>query len=869
MLADINSLALPDSLRGGSKVQELSYMFRCRDRSQRAKGGADVFYNCYVSYKQKSLVSSTDKSTNLFRQALVIVSRWPYPQLAFMVLDKLDEALFWQVGSSNSTTASDEASSPENIQALLMAAYGQLVVWPKPQRKMDFSLPFLGEMLQYATPYEIYAKDGVNLNLGVAFDGVNLISMFAPLGLLQHIWMFWELVISGKNIVIFATSPTQCSQVTIALASLLSPFSYDGQLRPYITIHDADVAILSKNAKNHSSGRGAIVGITDASLLNNFEHFDIALFLGSQKSNVETDSIFKGLHSKNSALVKHIKGKSEGVSPHNSFPSMFEEWISGTGSAGSGDWTLPWVVCNKITPKAKIDRSKILKIRKMKARDRCVLGDKVVRDNLKTLTAAFQKSVTGASGVDDINPPCASVTPADEALPAVSDKPSAVVKSGTLTDGASENAKMNLESIKQFIIEFPTWAPDNKGTLVLWTMYLIVCVVLPRLVGLPALPLIIAAYFFKVPTTPPKQMADALLKYAPALGNKGDVPAFSASKPSGGKMSTSDARKTVPKTKTAAANHPDMTGVWKRIKLCDDNLGEFVGSVGGSALHRKFALTMPSVHTITMDTARTTVRLQVKSGPVDSDCTYAISGPATLNKNLYGKEYSDVATWEEISSNDVQNVDALVITRLAQPGNVYQITEKRSLETSFFDRESTSGAEATPTPPNMRVEYVYTDLVGKKEPLSTVAIYRYVSESPNPQRPDSSPYCTPSGNAGDVTSTDTAPVKKHKGSAPSPEKSLRKDLSGIWVRSKTVNFDLFIGAQGAGYLQRKLAASMPITHTIAMDSSLRGFRLWEKGGPLDMDNSYTCGADYVTTQIVKNVYRDRVYWEGKDLVNQR
>lgn len=37
-------------------------------------------------------------------------------------------------------------------------------------------------MLQYATPQEIYAKDGVNLNLGVAFDGVNLVSMLGPLG---------------------------------------------------------------------------------------------------------------------------------------------------------------------------------------------------------------------------------------------------------------------------------------------------------------------------------------------------------------------------------------------------------------------------------------------------------------------------------------------------------------------------------------------------------------------------------------------------------------------------------------------------------------------------------------------------------------
>ena len=43
------------------------------------------------------------------------------------------------------------------------------------------------------------------------------------------------------------------------------------------------------------------------------------------------------------------------------------------------------------------------------------------------------------------------------------------------------------------------------------------------------------------------------------------------------------------------------------------------------------------------------------------------------------------------------------------------------------------------------------------------------------------------------------------------------DFSGIWKRVKTINFDNIVGAQGASYVQKKLAASITITHTITMN----------------------------------------------------
>jgi hypothetical protein len=52
-----------------------------------------------------------------------------------------------------------------------------------------------------------------------------------------------------------------------------------------------------------------------------------------------------------------------------------------------------------------------------------------------------------------------------------------------------------------------------------------------------------------------------------------------------------------------------------------------------------------------------------------------------------------------------------------------------------------------------------------------------------------------------------------------------EDISGVWVRVKAVNFDSYVGAQGAGYLQRKMAAAVSITHIITLDPHLSAVRI--------------------------------------------
>ena len=79
----------------------------------------------------------------------------------------------------------------------------------------------------------------------------------------------------------------------------------------------------------------------------------------------------------------------------------------------------------------------------------------------------------------------------------------------------------------------------------------------------------------------------------------------------------------------------------------------------------------------------------------------------------------------------------------------------------------------------------------------------------------------------------------------------RADLSGVWKRVRLVNYENLMGAQGAGFVQRRLAASVAMTHTITMDPDLTAFRLMEKGGPVDTDNTYQIGGPEITTNTLK------------------
>jgi len=193
-----------------SSAQEFKFMFRARDKKiddggmelrndrgeimegRTAITSATLFYYCYTSFKQRIHVG-TDGNSYLLRQALVFVSRWPFPQLAYRLLSQLDEAFSWQLNptaqdSRDSTTSSsggggggsnggsvmskrtsiqserlDAATltsavlssegsvlEPSKIRTMLATAMDQVLLWPAPSPDTTLSIPFLGKCLDVA-----------------------------------------------------------------------------------------------------------------------------------------------------------------------------------------------------------------------------------------------------------------------------------------------------------------------------------------------------------------------------------------------------------------------------------------------------------------------------------------------------------------------------------------------------------------------------------------------------------------------------------------------------------------------------------------------------------------------------------------------
>ena len=91
----------------------------------------------------------------------------------------------------------------------------------------------------------------------------------------------------------------------------------------------------------------------------------------------------------------------------------------------------------------------------------------------------------------------------------------------------------------------------------------------------------------------------------------------------------------------------------------------------------------------------------------------------------------------------------------------------------------------------------------------------------------------------------------------------KADFSGVWTRFKSHNMDLYAGAMGAGYMQRKLAGSIPMQHTITMNPpDLTAFRLQESAGPVKNDTLYTINAaEAIEVNLGKKPHRDIVQWK--------
>ena len=152
----------------GTQYHGLTYMIRLRDKQLAGELGStatvsgdssgkattaapSVFFNGFVTFRDvkeaRSSPNDAAVSTSATQQlSLVLLTRWPFPQLAYQVLDMLVQALLFQLSALTQDKEAKIEDENAMFQSMLMAAFGQLLSWPSPKAGSLMYVPFFGEV---------------------------------------------------------------------------------------------------------------------------------------------------------------------------------------------------------------------------------------------------------------------------------------------------------------------------------------------------------------------------------------------------------------------------------------------------------------------------------------------------------------------------------------------------------------------------------------------------------------------------------------------------------------------------------------------------------------------------------------------------
>jgi hypothetical protein len=152
--------------------------------------------------------------------------------------------------------------------------------WPLPLPGHALELPLMGSVFQIHLPSLSTrsvesAAETVTLSpdhgdlLPSLHDEVDLFTCLLPV--VEHLDTLWELVLTAEPMVVMASTPAICSATVQYLTTIIYPFSYAADYRPFYTIHDSDFKDITGGGgictpSTSSNGNG---GSTSSGLLPN------------------------------------------------------------------------------------------------------------------------------------------------------------------------------------------------------------------------------------------------------------------------------------------------------------------------------------------------------------------------------------------------------------------------------------------------------------------------------------------------------------------------------------------------------------------------------------------------------------------------
>jgi hypothetical protein len=475
----------------------------------------------------------------------------------------------------------------------------------------------------------------------------------------------------------------------LALASLMMPLVKLGDIRPYLAAGDNDINVIAAAARERrraaatsawnddsaaapAGPRAMIVGITDPEIVPVFDAFGAGLFVAPIASSTGVGggavdfeaAVFTGMRTKNAAdfcLIKQANALAPvpqggakrqalrnklgiGRQTSASYREYFDKWVE-KGAAKTG-------IVARAESESLSPASILLKIKNMSARDRSVLGDKLLRDNLRELTAGFFKpSAVSSSGQSAEIDNMRARAMERAAVQAEKEKALGLSGAGAKTDSSGGDANngggggVGIEGAKAVTAGVATavggvggwfkdtmkWIPLNIPTIILWLCYSTVFF-LGMWLGLPMILMVGGAFIVKIPEKAPKEFEYLLRSIFPLwllypTMKKRDEKKNGAA---GGAGAVDAAAGGVGGGNILIAGTVNMSGVWTRKR--SDNIEAFLGANGAGFAQRKLGGKMALVHTITMNGPElSATRLQEDGGPIHLDNTYTVRSVLCLS----------------------------------------------------------------------------------------------------------------------------------------------------------------------------------------------------------------------------------------------
>eukprot|EP01083_Nonionella_stella_P284682 969212_1 len=328
---NVCSLSFPDS--HSSAVGDTSYCFRFRSEYKKRGNAYDSDDHThqfgYVFFRQRK---DDQRHRGYFQQSVVVITPLPFMTF-FLQCIHIIGPMFFEYGEQALELACRSICdwpSPSfgcNVELPLLGQTVNLNAQPRrspvmsrlnsPHRKSPASIDFDAKFDQKtATIHDLASHFDSSLEGGL-FQELNLYKIFR--GSLGNLWFLWELVITGRSILVVSKKPERCSEAVLGLLSLVSPLVYKGDYRPFFTIYDPDFKSFC-SLHDHKTLRSVILGVTNPFFLKVFAKFPAILLLGMSSGDNATPSRYSMDSYRTDSLNSDYRGSTESE-PASSSPS--------------------------------------------------------------------------------------------------------------------------------------------------------------------------------------------------------------------------------------------------------------------------------------------------------------------------------------------------------------------------------------------------------------------------------------------------------------------------------------------------------------------------------------------------------------------